>query len=67
MLRIHRLRVKRRNVARRTACQTHLCQPEVKNLGVAAFGDEDVGGLDVTMHNAFAVSCIQCVRNLDGE
>src|ERR1035441_6134193 len=44
-----------------------LRQPEVQNLGVSALGDKDVCGLDVPVDDAFGVSRVQCVRNLDGQ
>src|SRR5208283_4501529 len=44
-----------------------LGQTEIKNLGVAALGEEDVRGFDVAMDDASSVSGVQCVRNLDGE
>jgi len=36
-------------------------------LGMSALGDQDVGGLDVAMDDAFGVSRVQCVGNLDGD
>ena len=52
------LRLRRRSslVCRRwrRGLARHLGQPEVENLGVPALGDEDVGGLDVAMNDAFA-------------
>ena len=44
-----------------------LGQTEVENLGVAALSDEDVGGLDVAMDDAFGVRRIQRIGDLDGE
>ena len=32
-----------------------------------AFGDEDVGGLDVAMDNALGVGGVESVGNFDGE
>jgi hypothetical protein len=37
-----------------------------QGIGVDALGNEDVRGLDVTMHDASGVSGIQSVGNLDG-
>src|ERR1700687_5600449 len=67
MIRVHRLRVERRNFARRTICETDLCQSKVQNLGVAAFGDKDVGWLDVPVDDAFCVGRVKRVRNLDSQ
>jgi hypothetical protein len=35
--------------------QAHLGQSEVQDLGVAAWPDENVGGLDITVNDAGAV------------
>src|ERR1035438_6624494 len=67
MLRIHSLCVKSPNPTRRTACECDFCQPEVQNLGVAALRHEYVCGLDVPVDDAFCVSCVECVGNLDGK
>ena len=45
----------------------NLGQAEVENLGVPALGDENVGGLDVAMDDAFAVRGIERVGDLDGQ
>ena len=50
----------------RTRCR-YLGQSEVQNLGVAAFGDKDVGGLDVAVHDALGVGGIKSVSDLDGQ
>ncbi len=65
---IHRARlaVARRHLARRTGSERDFRQPEVKNLGVAAFGHKDVGGLDVAMHDSLGVSRVECIRHLNG-
>ena len=34
---------------------------------MAALGDEDVGRLDVAVDDAFCVSCVERVGNLDGQ
>jgi len=39
----------------------------VPNLGVAAVGNEDVGGLDVAVHNAAGMRGIECVGHFDGQ
>ena len=45
----------------------NFCQAEVENLGVSALGDENVGGLDVAMDNAFAVRGVERVGDFDGQ
>jgi hypothetical protein len=40
-------------------------QAEIKNLGVPPLGDENVGGFDITMNDAFAVRSIERVGNLE--
>ena len=42
-------------------------QAEIENLGVAAFGDEDVGGFDVAMDDAFCVGGVECVGDFRGK
>jgi hypothetical protein len=46
---------------------TKLSKPKIENFGVAALGDEDVGGLDVAMHDALSVSGIKSVRYFDAD
>ena len=41
------------------SCVRQLRQTEVQNLGFAPMGDENVRRLDVTMDDAFFVSCSQ--------
>jgi hypothetical protein len=40
---------------------------KVENLGAPALGDEDVGGSDVSMHDALAVRSVNRVRDFDRE
>jgi hypothetical protein len=60
-----RQRVRRCNLARRTPREGNLRQTEIENLGVPAFGDEDVRGLDVAMNDPLAMRGIHCIRNLN--
>ena len=46
---------------------SHLGQSEVQDLGVAAWADEDVGGLDIAVNDACAVRRIQRVGDFDAE
>ena len=59
----------RRRVQGRRASVTgrELGQPEVEHLGVPAFGDEDVGGLDVAVQDAFGVRQLNRVGDLHGQ
>ena len=45
--------------------QCHLCQPEIQNLGVSAFGHENVCRLDVAVDDAFRMGCVQRISDLD--
>ena len=45
----------------------NLGEAEVEDFGVAAFGDEEVGGLDVAVNDAFGMGGIEGVGNFDGE
>jgi hypothetical protein len=42
-------------------------EAEVEDFGMAALGDENVGGFDVAMNDAFGVGSIEGIGNLDGE
>ena len=42
-------------------------QAEIENFGVAAIGDEEIGGFDVAMDDAFGVRGVQRVGDFDAE
>jgi hypothetical protein len=44
-----------------------LAMAEIENLGVRAFGDEDVRRLDVAVNDSLGMSCIQGIGDLDSE
>src|SRR5258706_4058401 len=41
-----------------------LREPEIQNLCLVPLGDENVGGLDVAMKDAFRMRCIERICNL---
>jgi len=45
----------------------HFCQPKIQNLGVAAFGYKNVGGLDVAMNYTFRVCGFERIGNFDAQ
>ena len=53
--------------ARRELRWATLAETEVQNFGVAALGDEEIGGLDVAMDDAGFVCGIEGVGDFDGE
>ena len=50
---------------RRGAGKRNLRQSEIKNLGMATLGDEDVCRLDVAVDNTFSVSGVERVGDID--
>jgi hypothetical protein len=44
-----------------------LAKPKIQNFSVAALGDENVCGLDVTVDNALGMGGIQAIGNLNGQ
>jgi hypothetical protein len=47
-------------------CGGNFGEAEIEDFGVAAFGDEDVGGLDVAVDDAFGVGGIESFGDLNG-
>ena len=45
----------------------HFCEAEVENFCGATFGDEDIGGLDVAVNDAGAVSGVERVGDFDAD
>src|SRR6516164_7355927 len=46
--------------------QASLGKTKVENLSLSTLHDENVGGLDVSMDDAFGVCCVEPFCNLDG-
>jgi len=67
MLLIDGLRLGGSYLARSRSRSRHLRQSKIKNLGVPALRDEDVGGLYVPVNDALCMSGVERVCNLDGE
>src|SRR5262249_30349912 len=42
-------------------------EAEVEDFGVAATGNEDVGGLDVAVNDALGMSCVEGIGHFDGD
>jgi len=52
---------------RRSIRRLNLREAEVQDLGLPAFGDEDVGGLDVAVNDPLGVRRIQSIGKLDAK
>ncbi len=52
---------------RARAREGHLGKTKVKNFGVAAFGDKNIGGLDVAVNDVFGVRSVERVGDFDCE
>ena len=66
MIRVrNRLRVKRRKATRRTGRNHHFRQPEIQYFSVPTLGHKDVGRFDVPVDDAFRMSRIERIGNLD--
>ena len=45
----------------------HFCQTEIENFGMAAFGDENISGLDVAVNDSLPVSGVERVGDFYGD
>ena len=62
----HRGRRQGGGACRRRFCsERELRQAEVQNLGLAAVGNENVGRLDVAMHDTLGVCHLERIGDLD--
>jgi len=61
-----RKRCLRRDLRCEALRKNTLRQAKVENLDAPSLRDENVGGFDVTMNDAFAVSSIERIGDLDG-
>jgi hypothetical protein len=52
-------------IERAVPVMSHFGQPKVENLGCPARGHKDVRRLDVAVHDALGVRCIQCLGYID--
>ncbi len=47
--------------------ETKFGQAEIKNFGMAAFGDKNVCGFDVAMDDALRMCCIETIGDFDAD
>ena len=59
--------VGRGHLARRSGGGIDFGQSEIEDFGVAALGDENIGGLDVAVDDSFGVRGVESVGDFDGE
>src|SRR5208283_1550241 len=60
-------RVRGCDLAWRTGPGRDLRQSEIQNFGMAAFGDKNIGGLDVAVNDSLGVGGVERVGNFDAE